>query len=203
MNPAPRKPGSNPIMSNDDSGARAKSKRGPRKSGGGSAKARRKAARLAAVQALYQIDLNGVDPAGKGVETVLGEFVKHRLGEDVDGVAFVAAEPQLFSDIVRGASYRREDVDRIVSAALDQRFPLERLEMLLRAILRAGTYELLAHADLHPRILISEYVDVAHAFFAGREPGMVNGVLDHVARVLRPDELARPDPSRGDDKPAG
>lgn len=181
-------------MSNDDAAGRAKSKRAPRKAtGGGSAKARRKAARLAAVQALYQIDLTGA-----GVESVVNEFVKHRLGEqEVDGVRFVAADPQLFADVVRGTGHRKPDVDGIVSAALDPKFPLDRLELLLRAILRAGAYELFAHNDLHPRIIISEYVDVAHAFFAGREPGMVNGVLDHVARTLRPAELAQPDPGRG------
>ncbi|HYG88294.1 MAG TPA: transcription antitermination factor NusB [Azospirillum sp.] len=178
-------------MSNDEAPPRAKSRRGPRKTGTGSAKARRKAARLAAVQALYQIDLSGT-----GVEAVIGEFVKHRFGEDVDGAQFVAADPQLFADIVRGVSHRRGEVDGIVSDALDPKFPLERLEMLLRAILRAGAYEVFAHNDVHPRILISEYVDVAHAFFAGREPGMVNGVLDHVARKIRPDELARPAPRR-------
>ena len=185
------------IMSNDDAAGRAKPKRGSRnKTGGGSAKARRKAARLAAVQALYQIDLTGT-----GVETVVGEFVKHRLGEEIDGAKFVAADPQLFFDIVRGAAHRREEVDGMLSAALEPRFSVDRLELLLRAILRAGAYEMFVHNDVHPRILISEYVDVAHAFFAGREPGMVNGVLDHVARALRPDELSQPDPSR--DQPQG
>ena len=178
-------------MSNDDAAGRAKSKRAPRKTGGGSAKARRKAARLAAVQALYQIE-----QSGHSVEDVVGEFVKHRLGEEIDGNKFVAGDPQLFADIVRGAAIRREEVDRILSGALDAKFPVERLEMILRAILRAGAYEMFVHQDTHPRILISEYVDVAHAFFAGREPAMVNGVLDHVARVLRPDDLARQDPNR-------
>lgn len=179
-------------MSNDDQAAHGRSRRTTRKTGGGSAKARRKAARLAAVQALYQIDLSG-----SGVEPVVGEFVKHRLGQEIDGVSYVAADPQLFSDIVRGAALRREEVDGLLSAALDSRYPVERLEMLMRAILRAGTYELFVHLDTHPRILIKEYVDIAHAFFAGREPGMVNGVLDHVARTLRAEELAQAEPGRG------
>ncbi len=178
-------------MSNDEAPSRAKPKRSPRKTGGGSAKARRKAARLAAVQALYQIELSGT-----GVEAAIGEFVKHRFGEEVDGAQFVAADPQLFADIVRGASHRRPEVDGLLSGALDAKFPLERLEMLLRAILRAGAYEVFAHTGTHPRILISEYVDVAHAFFAGREPGMVNGVLDNVARKVRAEELAQPAPGR-------
>ncbi|HEV7370934.1 transcription antitermination factor NusB [Arenibaculum sp.] len=153
--------------------------------GGGSAKARRKAARLAAVQALYQIDLTGTNP-----ETVLGEFVKHRIGQEIDGDRYVAADPQLFADILRGAMARREEVDRIVTGSLDPQWPLDRLELLLRAILRAGAFEILAHGGTHARILISEYVDVGRAFFAGREPGMVNGVLDRVARTLRPDEVS-------------
>ncbi|WP_207478960.1 transcription antitermination factor NusB [Arenibaculum pallidiluteum] len=153
----------------------------------GSAKARRKAARLAAVQALYQIDLVGTPS-----ESVLGEFIKHRIGQDLDGEGenFVSADPQLFADIVRGVSARLPEVDRILVGVLDAAWPIERLEHLLRAILRAGTFELLAHADVHARIVISEYVDVGRAFFAGKEPGMVNGVLDRIARVLRPDEVA-------------
>ena len=164
----------------------------------GSARARRKAARLAAVQALYQVDLVGTPS-----ENVLGEFVKHRLGEDLDdeGATFVSADPQLFADILRGVSARREEVDRILGGVLDANWPIERLEHLLRAILRAGTFELLAHGDTHARIVISEYVDVGRAFFAGKEPGMVNGVLDRIARVLRPDEVAdregRPDAGQG------
>lgn len=178
-------------MSNDDAAGRAKTKRGSRnRTGGGSAKARRKAARLAAAQALYQIELSG-----SGVETVVGEFVKHRLGEEIDGAKFVAGDPQLFADIVRGAAHRRAEVDGILAAALDPRFPVERLEALLRAILRAGAYEMFAHADVPPRILISEYVDVARAFYAQREPAMVNGVLDNIARTLRADDLAMQDPA--------
>lgn len=161
------------------------------RTGSGSATAKRAAARLAAVQALYQNDLTGAP-----IETVLGEFIKHRLGQEVDevdGARFVAADPQLFADIVRGAAYRQEDVDRIVSDALAGRGPIDRVEALLRAILRAGTYELLGHSDVHPRIIISAYIDVTHAFFGGKEPGLINGVLDRVAHVLRPEELANPE----------
>ncbi len=166
-------------------------KSGSRRTGGGSAKARRKAARLAAVQALYQIDLSGTN-----AESVLGEFIKHRLGHEVDGDIYVAADPQLFSDILRGASARREELDGMLTSCLDATWPVDRLERLTRAILRAGAFELLVHVDTHPRIVISEYVDVSHAFFAGREPAMVNGVLDKLARAIRPDDLAAPDPSR-------
>lgn len=162
--------------------------RAKRKTGGGSAKARRKSARLSAVQALYQINLGGA-----AVEAVIGEFVQHRLGEVIDDVVCVSADPQLFADVVRGVSARLAEVDGLLTSALDPRYPLARLEMLLRAILRAGAYELFAHEETPPRIIISEYVDVAKAFFAGREPGMVNAVLDNVARVLRPDDMNRTD----------
>ncbi len=164
------------------------------RSGTGSAKARRSAARLAAVQALYQIELVNGAP-----EAVLSEFAKHRLGHEVDGVSYVAADPVLFSAIVRGASGRRGDIDAMLSAALDAKMPLDRLELLLRAILRAGAFELLSHADIHPRIILTEYIEVTKAFYAGREAGVINGVLDHLAHRLRADELTRPD--SGDDAP--
>ena len=167
------------------------------RTGGGSAKARRSAARLAAVQALYQIDL-----AGAAAETVLTEFVKFRLGHEIDGVSYVAADPELFSAIVRGASARRTDIDGMLTAALDAQLPLERLELLLRAILRAGAYELLARGDTHPRIILTDYIEVAKAFYAGRESAMINGVLDHLAHRLRPDELEAPTPAETGDEPA-
>ncbi len=163
---------------------------GRNRRGRGSAKARRSAARLAAVQALYQVELSGTES-----EAVLGEFIKHRLGHEIDGAAYVAADPPLFSAILRGTSARKADIDGIVSAALDPRLPLERIEPLLRAIMRAGTFELLTHSDVHPRIILREYVEIAHAFYQGREPGMINGVLDHIAHRLRADELARPEPN--------
>jgi N utilization substance protein B len=188
------------MAQSDDARDNTSSRRGPagsggksgsRRTGGGSAKARRKAARLAAVQALYQIDLTGTN-----AESVLGEFIKHRLGHEVDGDTYVAADPQLFSDILRGSSARRAELDGMLASCLDATWPVERLELIMRAILRAGAFELLVHVDTHPRIIISEYVDVSHAFFAGREPAMVNGVLDKLARAIRADDLASPDPSR-------
>ncbi|HEY3920240.1 MAG TPA: transcription antitermination factor NusB [Stellaceae bacterium] len=145
---------------------------------------RRTASRLAAVQALYQIDVTGASPAN-----VVMEFVKHRLTGDVELENFGAADEGLFADLVEGASARREDIDRGISSALTPDWPLERLEIILRAILRAGVYELLARRDVPARVVISEYLDIAHAFFAGKEPGLVNGVLDRVARTLRPEGL--------------
>lgn len=147
----------------------------------GSAKARRSAARLAAVQALYQVDLTGTS-----AETVVTEFVQHRIGrDDPEGDKLVTADPQLFSDIVRGTMVRRADIDQLAGDALSQQWSLERLETPLRAVLRAGTWELLCNPSVDTGIIINDYVEVAHAFFGGKEPGMVNGVLDRVARTVR------------------
>jgi N utilization substance protein B len=147
-----------------------------------SAKARRSAARLAAVQALYQMAV-----AGAGVEAVLGEFARHRFGADLDGERYVAPDPPLFAMIVRGVTERAADVDRLVAGALMPPWAADRLELILRIILRAGAWELLANREVPGRIVITEYVDVAHAFFGGREPGLVNAVLDRLGRALRPE----------------
>lgn len=161
----------------------------PRRSSG-SAKAKKRAARLAAVQALYQMDLAGTRP-----DTVVAEFLRGSLCGEVDGERFVSADPDLFSAIVQGVASRTAVVDQMVESAAARK--VERLELLMRAILRAGAYELFAHAEIHPKIIINEYLDVAHAFFAGREPGMVNGVLDRVARVVREEEMGERVAGRG------
>jgi N utilization substance protein B len=152
---------------------------------------RRSAARLAAVQALYQIDLTGVLPGSVEVEKVISEFVRDRLGKEIDGDTYNEADEKLFVDIVRGACNRLSDLDGMIASALSPEWPFERLETVLRAVLRAGGYELLARADVPPRVVISEYLDVAHAFFGGKEPGLVNGVLDRLAHVLRSEEIGR------------
>jgi transcription antitermination protein NusB len=146
---------------------------------------KRSVARLLAVQALYQIELNRSAPGVPGIDAVVGEFVKHRLGQEIEGENYGEADRSLFIDIVKGASSRQGDLDPMLGAALSDEWPLARLETILRAILRAGAYELLARSDIPPRVIISEYLDVAHAFFAGKEPAMVNGVLDKLARTLR------------------
>ncbi len=156
-----------------------------------SAKARRSAARLAAVQALYQIAFTRAN-----AEAVLGEFVRHRFDADLDGERYVAPDPPLFGAIVRGVMARREDLDRLVTGALGPAWHFVRLELLLQAILRAGAWELLAQPETDARLVIAEYVNVAHAFFGGREPGMVNAVLDRLARTLRGDELEPADNPR-------
>ncbi|MBI3512537.1 MAG: transcription antitermination factor NusB [Proteobacteria bacterium] len=136
----------------------------------------RRAARLAAVQALYQLDMNDVAPA-----VVIAEFVGHRLEEHADR--------QLFSDLVGSVAARVVEIDGKIGAALVEGWTVERLETVLRAILRAGTYELMARPDIPPKVAISEYVEIAHAFFGGREPGLVNGVLHRLAGELRGADL--------------
>ncbi|MDC0986160.1 transcription antitermination factor NusB [Alphaproteobacteria bacterium] len=140
---------------------------------------RRSAARLAAVQALYQIDI-----AGGEANSVVGEFAQYRLGEDVDGVAIVEADRELFGDLVLGVTSHRNTIDDQLRAVLTGLWTLEKLELLVREILRAATYELLHRNDIDPPLTISEYVDLTAAFFSEKEPDFVNSILDQVARGL-------------------
>ena len=139
----------------------------------------RSAARLGAVQALYQIDATGAARA-----EVIAEFLEHRLGREVDGELYKAADTRFFTEIVGGTVERLAEVDDIMASAVSKAWPLDRLEAIMKAVLRAAIYELVARPDVPPKVVINEYVDVAHAFFEGREPGFVNAVLDHVARQL-------------------
>ncbi|MGH7038396.1 MAG: transcription antitermination factor NusB [Stellaceae bacterium] len=149
---------------------------------------RRRRARLAAVQALYQLELNrDLKP-----DTVVAEFARHRLGREIDGEVYGEADAVLFADIVRGTAADRDRLDGEITAVLTEDWPLPRLETVLRAILRAGTYELVHREDIPPRVAISEYTGIAHAFFAGKEPGLANGVLDRLGRVLRGPEMLPP-----------
>lgn len=145
----------------------------------------RGAARLAAVQALYQMDLSGTT-----LPVVLAEFVSYRLGKEVDGDLYRNADPAFFRDIVTGVVRDQEKLDPIVHTTLTGDWPLARLDVTLRAILRAGTFELSNRPDVPARVVIAEYVDVATAFFEDEVPGMVNGVLDALGRRLRPAEFA-------------
>ncbi|MGL4965078.1 MAG: transcription antitermination factor NusB [Inquilinus sp.] len=148
-----------------------------------SAKARRSAARLAAVQALYQLEQSGTP-----LDKVIAEFVHHRFGEPVEDEPMVEPDAPLFGDIVRGTRVRSDEVDALVSGALDSQFSLSRLDLLLRCVMQAGAWELLANLHVPAPIVISEYVNVTRAFFGGKEPAMVNAVLDRIAREQRPDE---------------
>jgi transcription antitermination protein NusB len=141
---------------------------------------KRGAARLAAVQALYQMDL-----AGTGLNDILAEFESHWLGGEVEGVQFRPAEAAFFRDIVGGVVREQGRLDPLIDAALQRGWPLKRIEAVLRAILRAGAYELACRPDVPARVVTSEYVDVASAFVGEDETGMVNAVLDQLARQLR------------------
>lgn len=153
--------------------------------------ARRRAARLAVVQALYQMELGGAN-----ADQVIAEFDRHRLGKEIEGQSFGEADRKLFGDLVRGVAGACGDLDSMLAACLSEDWKIERLEAVLRAILRAAAYELSECHEVPPRVVISEYVDLADAFFAGKEPGLVNGVLDCVARAIRPDELETPSGGR-------
>ncbi len=145
---------------------------------------RRTSARLAAVQALYQIELTHSEP-----RLVIEEFLSHRLGEGSKGEDFGEADKEFFGDIAAGAAAHEAELDRAISGALTPDWPLNRLESVLRAILRCGAFELAYRPDVAPEIVINEYLDIAHAFFGEKEPGLVNGVLDSLARRLRAGEL--------------
>ncbi len=145
----------------------------------------RSGARLAVVQALYDMDISG-----KGVLDALAEFEAFWIGREIDGIAHPPAEPMFFRDLLRGTVEEQRAIDPQIDAALAQGWPLRRLETVLRAILRAGAYELMFRPDVPARAAISEYVDVAHSFYTADEPGLVNAVLDKVARQVRPAEVA-------------
>jgi transcription antitermination protein NusB len=138
----------------------------------------RSAARLAAVQALYQHEMEGTP-----IAPLLHQFHHHRLGATVDDKTYVDAEVAFFDDIVSGAAARMEEIDGHIAANLGENWTLARLDRPLRQILRAGTYELLARADIPVGSIITEYLDVADAFYGKKEKSFVNGVLDAVAKV--------------------
>ena len=140
----------------------------------------RSAARLAAVQALYQREMEGT-----AIPQLLHEFHQHRLGATIEGVEYADADAEFFDDIVKGVDARREEIDRIVASKLSADWSMERLDKPMRQILRAGTYELLARADIPTGAVINEYLDVADAFYDRREKGFVNGLLDAVAKDVR------------------
>ena len=140
----------------------------------------RSAARLAAVQALYQHEMEGTP-----VPRLLREFHEHRLGATIEDAQYVEAEQSFFDDIVSGADARRAEIDEVIAGKLARDWSLDRLDRPMRAILRAGTYELIARPDVPVASVISEYVDVAHAFYDKRESGFVNGLLDAVAKEAR------------------
>jgi N utilization substance protein B len=140
----------------------------------------RSAARLAAVQALYQLEMEET-PLAK----LLHEFHEHRLGATIEDETYAEAEVTFFDDIVSGADARRAEIDALIAGRLAEGWSLERLDRPMRAILRAGAYELIARPDVPAATVINEYLDVAHAFYDKREAGFVNGLLDAIAKGVR------------------
>jgi N utilization substance protein B len=145
---------------------------------------RRGAARLAAVQALYQMDI-----AGTGLNEILAEFESHWIGREVEGNQYLPAEAAFFRDVVGGVVREQRKLDPLIDAALERSWPLKRIEAILRAVLRAGAYELDHRRDVPARVVVTEYVDVAGAFVDRDETGMANAVLDQLARDMRIDEF--------------
>src|SRR6201991_3171065 len=159
-------------------GARGQDKGGDRKAN------RRGAARLAAVQALYQMDM-----AGTGINDSFAEYESHWIGSEVEGDQYLPAEAAFFRDIVSGVVRDQAKIDPVLDVALERGWPLKRIDAILRAVLRAGAYELEHRKDVPGRVVVSEYVDVAHAFVEREETGMVNAVLDQIARQFRAGEF--------------
>jgi N utilization substance protein B len=149
----------------------------------------RTASRVAAVQALFQSE-----QAQESPETVIDQFVRHRLGETPTEHGYEEgripdAEVPLFAEIVRSAVRQQDTVDAMIMGALPADWPLARIDPVLRAVLRAGVAELAATGGAPAKVVINEYLDVARGFFTGAEPGLANAVLDRLARVLRPGEF--------------
>jgi N utilization substance protein B len=140
----------------------------------------RSAARLNAVQALYQQEMEGT-----ATIALLHEFHHHRLGATIEGVEYADADVTFFDDLVKGVDARRDEVDRLIAAKLSSDWSFDRLDKPMRQILRAGTYELLARADVPVGAVINEYLDVTDAFYGRREKGFVNGLLDAIAKEVR------------------
>lgn len=141
---------------------------------------KRGAARLAAVQALYQMDV-----AGSGILEITAEYEQFRLGKEVDGAQYREADAQWFRSILAGVIDNQKKVDPIIRQSLTDDWPLSRLDSTLRAILRAGGYELMMREDVPVAVIVSEYVDIAKAFYENEEPKLVNAVLDRIARRVR------------------
>jgi len=147
---------------------------------------KRGVARLLAVQALYQMDI-----AGTGVLETAGEYENFRLNKEIDGIQYLAADPQWFRAVIAGVVEEQKLLDPMIRSALPGAWPLSRLDSTLRAVLRAGLWELNNRKDVPVAVIVSEYIDIAKAFFDGEEPKITNAVLDRLAYKLRPEEKAR------------
>jgi len=145
----------------------------------------RAAARLNATQALYQMEV-----AAKGINEILAEFETFWIGREIEGDQYKPAELEFFRDVLNGVLHDQVAIDQLIDATLARGWPLARVEAVMRAVLRAATYELKKRKDIPGRVVITEYVDVAAAFLGREETGMINAVLDKVARELRAEEFS-------------
>jgi transcription antitermination protein NusB len=166
------------VSNSDDNGAPAKPV-GERKS-----LSARGMARLAAVQALYQMDVARTD-----ARVVIEEFTLHRFRSEAEKMHYDRTDEAFFKDLVLGVVAKQLEVDPLIAIHLAKGWRLARIDSILRAILRGATYEMQARPDVPVKVIINEYVDIAHAFFGGDEPGVVNGILDSIARDVRSGEI--------------
>ncbi|MEQ1754350.1 MAG: transcription antitermination factor NusB [Micropepsaceae bacterium] len=160
-----------------------------RRSGGRS----RSASRLAVVQALYQMEMSGQDS-----ESAITEFIDHRMGQEIEGDTYAEADHKYFAGIVRGVVERQEEIDRALARATGKNWHYDRIDTIMRAILRASSYEFLANASVPVRVLVNEYLNVASAFYEekGEELTFISGNLYRIAREFRPEEVAALDQSQ-------
>ncbi|HVZ70465.1 MAG TPA: transcription antitermination factor NusB [Rhizomicrobium sp.] len=148
----------------------------------------RRAARLAAVQAIYQMELTGLD-----ADEVIEEFIEHRFGRD-EFRALGEPDAEFFSDLVRGVPHRQDEIDRAIAQSLSADWKLSRVDSIVRAILRTAVYEFIARRDVPAKVVIDQYVDIAHAFFEAGEPAFVNASLDKIGRRKRASEFGETPP---------
>ena len=165
-----------------------KTPRPPRRSDGRS----RSASRLAVVQALYQMEMSGQDS-----ESALREFIEHRMGQELEGEKYAEADHKYFSDILRGVVARQDEIDGALARATGKTWSFDRIDTTMRAILRAGSYELIANLTVPVRVIVHEYLNVASAFYAEKSDDIVflGGILFQIARQQRPDELGTLNPA--------
>ncbi|HAH10335.1 MAG TPA: transcription antitermination factor NusB [Alphaproteobacteria bacterium] len=152
----------------------------------------RSAARLAAVQALFQMEL-----ADQDAETVIPDFIETRLGKEIEGVHYPPADERIFTDIVSGSVEQQTGIDGALDRCLPEDWPLHRIDSIMRALLRAAAFEILFRHQVPVRVALNEYTDIAHAFLDEREAGMANGILNRLARQARPDDFSGPAASDG------
>jgi N utilization substance protein B len=162
---------------------------GAQAAGSGGARDARRSARLAAVQAIYQMELTGVD-----ADAVAKEFMEHRFEHEPETKSAGPADEEFFADIVKGVPLHQVEIDRSIARCLAADWRLERVDSILRAILRAGAFELIARRDVPAKVVIDEYLEISHAFFSADEPGFVNAVLDKLARRKRAPEFGERPP---------